>query len=122
MLAASAGFAIAAVATRGLLGCVALAGIVLWTAVTAAVVYAQCNNLVEATVVALPAWTLLWVAGMTMALAPLSAWIASRRHAEDAAFNRRQLLVAAALVAAAVLVRLGAAPLYTEIARRVTAR
>lgn len=122
MLAASAGVAIAAATTRGLLGSVALAGVVLWTAVTAGAVYVRCNNLFEATVVALPAWMLLWVAGLTIALAPLSAWGPPRRRDAGSAFPRRELLVAAALVAMAVLVRLGAAAFYTELARRLTAR
>jgi len=120
MLAASAGFAIAAATTRGLLGCVALAAIVLWTGVTAGVVYARSNNVFEATAVALPLWTLLWVAGLTVALAPLSALSPSRRRSEGDVLPRRTLLVAAALVAAAVLVRLAAAPLYTELAQRLT--
>jgi len=122
MLAASAGLAIAAAMTRGLLGCVALAGLVLWTAVAAGAVYARCNNLFEATVVALPAWTLLWAAGTTLALAPLSAWSPWRRRSANAALPRRELLLAAALIAAAVLVRLGAAPWYTDLARQLTVR
>ena len=122
MLAASAGLAIAAATTRGLLGCVALAGVALWTAVNAAAVYARCNNLFEATVVALPAWTLFWAAGTTIALAPLSAWSPWRRPSTSATLPRRELLLAAALVAAAVLVRLGAAQWYTDLARQVTVR
>jgi hypothetical protein len=121
MLAASAGFAVATVTTRGLLGCVVLSGVVLWAAATAGAVYARCSNLFEATVVALPVWTLLWVAGMALALGPLSAWSPSRRVG-GAPFPRRVLLVATALVAAALLVRLLAAPMYTELARRMTAR
>jgi hypothetical protein len=120
MLGASAGFVVAAAATRGVLGCVALAGIVLQTAVTAGVVFAHSTNVIEATVVALPVWTLLWVAGMTVILGPLSAWKFGSKPAVRP--PRRALLVATALVAAAILLRLGAAPLYTDLAQRLTVR
>ena len=121
MLAASIGFAVATATTRGLLGSAGLAGIVLWTAVAAGGVYARSHNVFEATAVALPAWTLLWVAGMTMILSPLSASRPWRRP-RSAGSPPRALIVGAALVAAAVLLRLALAGPYTELAQRLTMR
>jgi hypothetical protein len=115
---------LAAAASRGVLGCVVLAEILLRAAVIAAVVLARSRNVFEGAVVAFPVWTLAWVAGLVVMLAPLSAWGARfpPRPLRDSGFPHRPLLIGAGLVAAAVLLRLAAAAPYADLAQRLTAR
>lgn len=113
LLAASvAACAAAAIPARGIAGAVVMAQLLLGAAVSAAAVYSRAFNLVEATVVAVAPWTLGAIAGCVLLMPAL------RARGETKA--RRMVLAGAIVVAAALLLRLAAAPVFTRIARELT--
>jgi hypothetical protein len=117
-------FVVGAVSTRGLVGCLILASAILVSAVHASVIFAQSSNVLYASLVALPPWSLCWVLGMVLLLEPLSAWgdrhLLRIRRDDAPRFSRGRWVFGAGLVAAAVAARLLAAPFFSDLVRRVT--
>jgi hypothetical protein len=124
MAAVLAAFVVATVATRGVLGCVVLAGAALTVSASASAVYARSLNVFEASLVAFPVWSLAWIAGMALWLGPLARWGEERvwrlRFDAPPRAARRDLALGAALVALALVLRLLLASPLTALARRVT--
>lgn len=119
MLIMSVAFVLTTIASRGLLGCVVIAGVALRAAVVASVIYGRSTNLFDATVAAFPAWTLAWLAGAIVMFAPLSRRGVAGPSARDAGGNSsRALAMGAALLAASVLLRLTTASIYAALAHR----
>jgi hypothetical protein len=117
-------FAVGAASTRGVVGCLVLANALLVSAVHASAILAQSSNVLYASLVALPVWSLCWLFGMVVLLEPLAAWGEARllriRRDERRVFSRRRWVVGVGLVVAALLTRLLAAPLSTDLVRRIT--
>lgn len=117
-------FVVGAVSTRGVVGCLVLASALLVSAVHAGAIFAQSSNVLHASLVALPLWSLCWLFGMVLLLEPLSAWGDARllRIRRDGApqFSRRRWVFGMALILAAVAARFVAAPLFTDLVRRLT--
>jgi hypothetical protein len=67
-------FAVGAVSTRGIVGCLVLASALLVSAVHASVILVQSSNVLHASLVALPLWSLCWLLGMVLLLEPLAGW------------------------------------------------
>jgi hypothetical protein len=118
MLLAGAVFVVATGATRGILGCLVLAGVTLRVAIFASAIYREATNLVTATAAAFPLWTVAWLAGMVVLFAPLAGGIGPLK----AGNGRRTLALGAGLLALALVLRLAAAPLYADLAAHLTAR
>jgi hypothetical protein len=119
-------FALAAVVSRGVAGCIVLANALLVSAVHASVILAQSSNVVYASFVALPIWSFSWLLGMILLLDPLAEWGTAhvwRVRRDDAqTVSRRRWTAGVGLIAAALAIRLLAAPLFTDFARRLTIR
>jgi hypothetical protein len=119
-------FVVGAVSTRGIVGCLVLASALLVSAVHAGVIFAQSSNVLYASLVALPLWSLCWLFGMVLLLEPLSAWGDARllRIRRDAApqFSRPRWVLGAVLILAAVAARLLAAAPLTDLLRSLTIR
>jgi hypothetical protein len=116
MLAATAVFAAGIMLTRGFLAWVVLAFVAAQASVCAHVVYARATNLVAATPVALPPWTLAWLAGMALVLGTTSggtAWPFRR--------SIRGWWLGPALLLLAFVLRLSTAPAIAAFAAHVIA-
>jgi hypothetical protein len=117
-------FALASVLTRGILGGVLLAHVLLITALHAAMVFASSLNVVQASVVAFPIWSVLLLAGMTLLLDPLASWGESRfrrgQNETRAVVPARRILLGAVFIAAAFAARLVVAGPLTDVLRRLT--
>jgi len=117
-------FAVGAVSTWGVVGCLVLASALLVSAVHASVILAQSSNVLYASLVALPLWSFSWLFGMVLLLEPLAAWgeanLLRVRRDDAPAFSRRRWMVGLGLLVAALATRVLAAPLSTDLVRRVT--
>ncbi len=114
-------FAASAVATRGYLAAIVLAGALLVSAAQASVVFAHSSNVFIATLIALPVWSALLIAGMLLLLDPLAAWGEARlfRAQSGDTMSHRRLIEGGALIAGAFAVRLLAGPV-TGLIQRLT--
>jgi hypothetical protein len=117
-------FAVGAVSTGGVVGCLVLASALLVSAVHASVILVQSSNVLHASLVALPLWSCCWLLGMILLLEPLAAWgdanLLRIRRDDAPPFSRRRWMVGGGLIAAALVTRLLAAPMFTDLARRLT--
>ncbi len=115
MLGATGVFAAGIMVTRGFLAWVVLAVVAAQTSVSAHVVYTHATNLVTATPVALPPWTLAWLAGMALVLGTAAggtAWPFRR--------SIRGWWLGPALLLLALVLRLSMAPAIAAYAAHVT--
>lgn len=98
---------------RGVAIPIVLAEAILCAGVAAATFYRHAINIFSATVLALPVWTLAWIAGACVLMG-------TQALANDEA-RRRAWIVGGSLLAAAVLLRLFTAPLFSQLLPRLTA-
>lgn len=119
-------FGVGAVSSRGIVGCLVLSGALLVSAVHASVILVQSLNVLHASLVALPWWSFCWLLGMILLLEPLAAWgdatLLRIRRDNAPLYSRRRWMVGGGLVAAALATRLLTAPMFTDLARRLTIR
>jgi hypothetical protein len=123
MLVATLLFAVATVASRGVAGAVVLASALLVSDVHSSTVLSRSWNVLTAAPMAIPLWSVLTLAGMTLLLDPLAAWGDSRVwriRRDESLVSRRRLIIGAALIVAGILARVALAAPLTELARRVT--
>ncbi len=100
-------FLIAASVARGWAASLVLAHALLVCAVHASVVLAHSANIFRAGLVALPVWSMLLLAGMTILMEPLAPWVASRIANRDAPLVLpKRLTVGVGLLGGAFLARL----------------
>ncbi len=107
-----------AIPLRGVIASVVLAHALLISAIHASVVFANSSNLLHASVVALPVWTALLLAGMVLLIDPLATGGVSLLRDRHATGGRR-LAIAAVGVALAFLFRLALAGPVSALADRV---
>jgi hypothetical protein len=122
MLITAVVFAIAAVASRGVAGAVVLASALLVSDVHASAVLSRSWNVLSAAPMAVPIWSVLWLAGMTLLLDPLAAWGDRRvwRIRDASMVSRRRLIIGAGLIVAGLLARLVLEGPLSDLVRRVT--
>jgi len=117
MLLATALFAVAIIATRGMAAPILLAELILSSATAASVVYAHALNMFSATVVAVPVWSITLIAGWCMALSAMARWTPRHALAPD---TRRRAWMGLGLIVLALALRLAAAPAVTRLVQQLT--
>jgi hypothetical protein len=112
MLIATLVFAGAMFLRGGIAGPILLAEAILFAGASAATVYSSAYNAFAATPVAFPIWTIAWIAGACILLAANAGDHETRR--------RRGRLIGGSLFAAALVLRLAAAPFVVQFLRAAT--
>jgi len=125
MLAAAAGFVAACLVSGGVLGALVLAGAVCAAAASAAAVFENGANILQCALIALAPWQWAFLVGLWLLFAPLAAFSRARLLRRPGpgfvmASHRRDLVWGAALVVAAIFLRLALAGGWSALARAWT--